>query len=66
LESVPEVFMLFGRKKDKHGLYYLLPGMTRANRVKRKKIFFWSLLVGILVAAVMGAIIWLANRTPHP
>ena len=46
---------MFGRKpKDRHSLYYLLPGMTRANREKRKKIFFWSVLVGLLVAGLMG------------
>ena len=57
---------MFGRKEKKNGLYYLLPGMTRANREKRKKVFWWSVLVGILVSAMIGAIIWLANRGPQP
>ena len=60
---------MFGRKnktRNSHSLYYLLPGMTRANREKRKKIFFWSVVIGIFFAAAMGGIIWLTNRGPRP
>jgi len=58
--------MLFGRKEKKHSLYYLLPGMTRANREKRKRFFWWAVVVGIFVSALVAGIIWLVNRTPQP
>lgn len=58
--------MFFRRKHDKHSLYYLLPGMTRANREKRRKIFWASLLVGIIAAALIAGIIWLIHRGPRP
>ena len=57
---------MFGRKEKKHGLYYLLPGMTRANRQKRKVYFWYSLLVGVLVAAAAGVIVYFANLGPRP
>lgn len=57
---------MFGRKEKKNSLYYLLPGMTRANREKRKRIFWWSVLIGIIVSAMIGAVLWLANRGPQP
>jgi hypothetical protein len=54
------------RKDKKHSLYYLLPGMTRANREKRKRIFWYSVVVGIAVSALVGAIIYLVHRGPQP
>jgi hypothetical protein len=57
---------MFGSKKNKHQLYYLLPGMSRANREKRKKIFFWSVAVGLFAAGVVAGIMWLAQRGPQP
>lgn len=57
---------MFGFKEKKHGLYYLLPGMTRANREKRRRIFFWSIFVGILVSSAMAAIVYFWNRGPRP
>lgn len=56
---------MFGRKQNKNSLYYLLPGMSRANREKRKKIFLWSVLVGLLVAGGMAALVWVFNRPPQ-
>ena len=53
---------LFGSRRKKHGLYYLLPGMTRANRAKRKVVFRWSIVVGIIAAALFGGVLWLINR----
>lgn len=53
---------LFGSRRKKHGLYYLLPGMTRANREKRKRVFRWSIAVGLVVAALFGSLLWLINR----
>jgi hypothetical protein len=57
---------MFGRKGKKHSLYYLLPGMTRANRHKRKVFFWYSVLVGLVVSALTGAIIYLVNLGPRP
>lgn len=53
---------LFGIRRKKHGLYYLLPGMTRANRLKRRRVFRWSLLVGFIVSAIFGALLYYMNR----
>jgi hypothetical protein len=58
--------MFFRRKHDKHSLYYLLPGMTRANRVKRRKILWASFLVGIFAALLVGGVIWFLHRGPRP
>lgn len=52
---------MFGRKKSK-GLYYLMPGMTRANRHKRRRILRWSVAVGILTALLVGGAMWWFNR----
>jgi uncharacterized membrane protein YdcZ (DUF606 family) len=57
---------MLGRKDKKHSLYYLLPGMTRANREKRRRIFWWAVIVGILASAFVAALILLINRGPRP
>ena len=57
---------MFGRKDKKHSLYYLLPGMTRANREKRRRIFWYSVGIGIVVAALVAGVIYYANRGPQP
>lgn len=55
---------MFGLKKKKRGLYYLLPGMNRANRRKQKEILRWSILIGILFAVLFGLFIYWVN-SPH-
>lgn len=55
---------MLGLKRKKRGLYYLLPGMNRANREKQKIFLRWAILVGLLFAAVFGYLIWYLN-TPH-
>ena len=57
---------MLDRKEKKHSLYYLLPGMTRANREKRRRVFWWSVVVGVVVSALIGGIIYLVHRGPHP
>jgi len=57
---------MLGRKGKKHGLYYLLPGMTRANRQKRRRVFWYAIVVGFLVAAVMAGVLFLVNQGPRP
>lgn len=53
---------LFGSRRKKHGLYYLLPGMTRANRVKRKRILRWSIFIGLLASGAFAGVLWYVNR----
>jgi len=53
---------LFGSRRKKHGLYYLLPGMTRANRRKRRTVLRWSVLIGLLASLVVGGALWYLNR----
>ncbi|MBC8096847.1 MAG: hypothetical protein H7Y43_13655 [Akkermansiaceae bacterium] len=55
---------MFGRKEKKNSLYYLLPGMTRSNREKRKFLFWCSVVVGILVSALAGAALYFVNQGP--
>jgi hypothetical protein len=57
---------MFQRKEKKHSLYYLLPGMTRANRHKRRRVFWYSIVVGVVVSALIGCIIYLIERGPRP
>jgi hypothetical protein len=60
---------MFGRKDKKekhHSLYYLLPGMTRANRHKRRRIFWYTLVIGIFVAGIIGGLIYWTNLGPRP
>ncbi|MBU6402851.1 MAG: hypothetical protein KGS61_21225 [Verrucomicrobia bacterium] len=54
---------LFSRKrnKDEHR-YYLLPGMGRSNRRRRQEIFRWSIVVGLVAAAVFGLLLYYLNR----
>ena len=53
---------LFGSSRKKHGLYYLLPGMTRANRVKRKRVLRWSILIGLAVSGGLAGVLWYMAR----
>lgn len=55
---------MFGLPKKKRGLYYLLPGMNQSNRRRRKEILRWAIVVGIIVAALIGCLIWWMN-SPH-
>ena len=55
--------IMFGRKKNR-GLYYLLPGMTRANRVKQRKILQISILIGVLFAMLFALVLYWMNK-PH-
>jgi glycerol uptake facilitator-like aquaporin len=55
-----------GRKDRKNSLYYLLPGMTRANREKRRRVFWYAVGIGTLVAAITGGLIYWVNLGPRP
>jgi hypothetical protein len=54
---------MFGPKK-KRGLYYLLPGMNRSNRIRQRQILRWSIIIGIVCALIFGIIIYILN-TPR-
>jgi len=54
---------MFGQKK-KRGLYYLLPGMNRSNRIRQRQILRWSILIGIVFAVIFGIILYVLN-TPR-
>jgi hypothetical protein len=54
---------MLGQKKNR-SLYYLLPGMNRANRIRRRQILRWAILVGIVCAALFGLFLYWMNM-PH-
>jgi high-affinity Fe2+/Pb2+ permease len=54
---------MFGSKKNKEERrYYLLPGMGKANRRKRKTFLKWSIIVGTIVSAILGTLIYYLNN----
>jgi hypothetical protein len=58
---------LFNFKRNKETeRFYLLPGQGgAAYRRKQRYILKWSILIGLILSVVLGALmIWL-NRTPH-
>ena len=59
------VFRLFKPKNRDEHRYYLLPGMGRSNRRQRQFYFRCALVFGFFIAAIIGAIIYLAQR-PGP
>jgi len=38
-----------------------MPGMTESDRRYRRRVFWRSVIVGILAAAALGAILWFMN-----
>lgn len=61
--------MLFGPPKNKNGeehRYYLLPGMGKANRRKRARILWASIITGAVFSLIFGVILWLINRRGPP
>jgi hypothetical protein len=59
------VFGLFKPKNPEEHRYYLLPGMGRSNRRQRQLYFRASIIVGIIIAAIVGTIIYFVQR-PGP
>jgi hypothetical protein len=45
------------RNKEAHR-YYLLPGMGRSNRKRHIEFLLWSILVGALVSALFGFLLY--------
>ena len=57
--------MFFGKPKNANGeehRYYLLPGMGRANRQKRVRIFWASVIVGLILSLLFAGILYMLNR----
>ena len=57
--------MLFGPPKNANGeehRYYLLPGMGRANRRKRIRIFWASIITGLILSGIFGFVLYMLNR----
>jgi hypothetical protein len=59
------VFGLFKPKNPEEHRYYLLPGMGKSNRRQRQLYFRASIIVGVIIAAIVGCIIYFAQR-PGP
>lgn len=55
---------MFGFKRNKEAeRFYLLPGQGgKAYRRKQKVILKWSIVVGLLVAAALGALMYWFNK----
>jgi hypothetical protein len=56
---------MFGPPKNASGedhRYYLLPGMGRANRRKRARIFWVSIITGLVLSAMFALILYFLNR----
>ncbi len=58
---------MFGFKRNKETeRFYLLPGQGgQAYRRKQKFILKWSIVVGLVVSAVLGALMYFLNK-PKP
>lgn len=55
---------MFGSKRNKETeRFYLLPGQGgEAYRRKQKFILKWAIIVGLLVAGILGALMYWMNR----
>jgi hypothetical protein len=58
---------MFGFKRNKETeRFYLLPGQGgQAFRRKQKFILKWAIVVGLLVAAGLGALLYFLNKPEH-
>ena len=59
------MFGLFKPKNPEAHRYYLLPGMGKANRRKHALFLRWAIVVGLLISAVLGLVLYLTQR-PGP
>ena len=50
------------RNKEEHR-YYLLPGMGRSNRKRHQELIKWSIVVGILVSAAFGFLLYFLSQS---
>ena len=59
------MFGLFKPKNPDEHRYYLLPGMGRSNRRQRQLYFRCAIVFGLVMAALIGAVIYILQR-PGP
>ncbi|HXR03097.1 MAG TPA: hypothetical protein VN836_00140 [Verrucomicrobiae bacterium] len=58
--------MFFSNKKKERERYYLLPGQGGpAARRKHQRFLKWSIVAGLVFAALMALVMYLLNR-PRP
>lgn len=54
--------MFWSRRNKEEHRYYLLPGMGRSNRRKHRQFLIAGVIVGSLVSALFGLVLYLTNR----
>ena len=56
--------MFFSKPAKEPERYYLLPGMGgRAARRKQMYFWKWSIIAGLVVSAILAAVLYLLNRS---
>ena len=58
---------MFGSKRNKETeRFYLLPGQGgTAYRRKQRLLLIWAIIVGLVVAALLGALMYFLNQPKH-
>ena len=54
--------MFWTRKDKEQHRYYLLPGMGRSNRRKHAAWLKCAILVGVIVSALFGVVLYILSR----
>ncbi len=54
--------MFWTKKNKEEHRYYLLPGMGRSNRRRHEQFLRWAVVVGVIVSALLGYILYIVNR----
>ncbi len=55
---------MFWKPKNKEAnRYYLLPGMGRSNRLHHKQTHYAAIVVGLLIAVLLGIALYYLGRT---
>jgi len=54
-------FSFKSRKDKEEHRYYLLPGMGRSNRRRHRELLLWAVLVGLLISALFGGLLYWMN-----
>lgn len=51
--------------EKKRDYQYSFPSQMKSNIRHNRRVLLWSVLFGLIVAALFGLIIWYANRPPR-
>ena len=66
LISANQMSLFHSKRNKKPERFYLLPGQGgAAYRRKQKFILTWAIIVGLLVAAALGALMYFLNQPKH-